>query len=38
MEAFRLVAGESLVTPGVVLSEDGERKAREKVHMHLIGG
>ncbi|MEP5732619.1 MAG: hypothetical protein ABJL67_24980 [Sulfitobacter sp.] len=35
---FQLVADEALVASGVVLFENGEGKARETVHMHLIGG
>ena len=33
---FQVVAGEASVASGVVVFEDGEGKAGEAVHMHLI--
>ena len=35
---FQVVAGEASVASGVVVFEDGEGKAGEAVHMHLIRG
>ena len=35
---FQEVAGEALVASGVAVFEDGEGKAGEAVHMHLIRG
>ena len=33
---FQVMAGEALMVSGVVVFEDGEGKAGEAVHMHLI--
>ena len=35
---LQLVSSEVLMAPGVVLFENCEGKAREAVHVHLIGG
>ena len=35
---FQVVAGEALVASGVVVFEDGEKKAGEAVRIHLIQG